>query len=83
MSNRNDFMRPRQPGETLPEVIRRRVLEWDQWSRAERRRLDEIVDSVIDHCSEGNGNGFIQWWCLHNLADLFQQEEVSGLARDN
>lgn len=55
----------------LPERIEERVRGYTGWSRAERRRMDELVSEVIAHCSGGNGNRFIASWCDKNLADIF------------
>jgi hypothetical protein len=39
------------------------VRAWPQWSHAERRRMDEIVQEVLSHCRDGQGNQFIREWC--------------------
>ena len=48
----------------LPEQIAQIVRDWPEWSRAERRRLDEIIDEVLHYASDGLGNAFIKrfWW---------------------
>lgn len=53
----------RRPDESYPGWIERMVRAWPQWSRAERRRMDEIVEEVIDHCANGTGNAFVRSWC--------------------
>lgn len=44
---------------------------WPDWSRAERRRMNAIVEEVLEHCRSGNGNQFIRQWCDQNLAHVF------------
>jgi hypothetical protein len=78
---KNAHMRPRQPGETLPDVIRRRVLEWPQWSRAEREGIEDVLDEILAHCSGGDGNEFIAKWCERYLYDLFQPQQRSEAER--
>ncbi len=48
---------------TLPERIEQAVREWPQWSPAEERHMDEIVEEVLEYCRSGNGNRFIAEWC--------------------
>lgn len=48
---------------TFPERIERLVRQWPDWSRAERRRMDEIVREVLTHCADGQGNPFVRAWC--------------------
>lgn len=57
----------------LPEKIEAVVRAWPQWSRAERRNLQPIIDEIISHCADGTGNPFIQRWCELNLSHLFQE----------
>lgn len=45
---------------TITERVEQVVREWPNWSRAELRNLDAIVDEVLDHCRTGTGNGFIR-----------------------
>jgi hypothetical protein len=47
---------------TLPERIERVVREWDQWSPAERARMDDVVEEILEHCRAGTGNRFIRSW---------------------
>jgi hypothetical protein len=61
---------------TLPERIERAVREWPQWSRAELRKMDEIVAEVLDHCANGTGNPFIRSFCNNVLVG-----KVAGLVR--
>jgi hypothetical protein len=56
----------------LPDKITERVRAWPHWSRAERRRLDEITDEILGHCANGTGNRFVREWCSRVLADLFR-----------
>lgn len=51
----------------MAEMIEKVVRQWPQWSRAERKRIDEIVEEILDHCRNGNGNQFIRDWCFFNL----------------
>ena len=55
-------------GPTLPERIEKIVREWPQWSRAERAKMPELVEEIMDHCRNGTGNGFIRSWCQRVLA---------------
>lgn len=43
--------------------IEKIVRDWDQWSRAERERIEDVVAEVLDHCRNGTGNRFIANWC--------------------
>jgi hypothetical protein len=47
----------------MNERIEKIVREWPEWSQAEQRRMDEIVDEVLAHCRSGNGNRFVRDWC--------------------
>lgn len=58
----------RRPDETLPEQIERIIRVWPQWSPAEQRRMDDIVEDILSHCRAGDGNSFIREWCRRNLA---------------
>ena len=51
----------------LPERIERVVRAWPHWSPAERRRMDQIVAEVLDHCRSGSGNAFVASWCERNV----------------
>lgn len=44
----------------LPDRVADRVRAYPQWSPAERRRMDEIVEEVLDHMRDGTGNAFIR-----------------------
>jgi hypothetical protein len=55
----------------LPERIEKIIREWKGWSRAERAKMDDIVEEIIDHCRNGTGNGFVKTWCDRNLSGLF------------
>lgn len=44
----------------LSERIADIVRAWPQWSRAERARMDEVIEEVLDHCRNGTGNRFIR-----------------------
>lgn len=46
--------------ETITETVERLVRAWPQWSRAERRRMDDVVEDVLDHCRNGTGNKFVR-----------------------
>jgi len=48
---------------TLPERIEKIVRAWPQWSPGERTKMDAIVEEVLEHCREGNGNPFIVRFC--------------------
>ncbi len=43
------------------------ILAWPQWSPAERRRMEEIVEEIMDHVRHGGGNAFVREWCKRNL----------------
>jgi hypothetical protein len=53
---------------TIQERAEQVIRDWPQWSPAERRRMDEIVTEVLDHCRNGGGNRFIRDWCNRVLA---------------
>ncbi len=52
----------------LPEKIEAIIRAWPQWSRAERAKMDEVVEEILDHVKNGTGNGFIRSWCNRVLA---------------
>lgn len=56
----------------LPERIEKIIREWPQWSPAERRKMNLIVEEILDHCRNGGGNGFIRSWCERNLSHLLE-----------
>ncbi len=56
--------------ENIVDRIEKRIREWDQWSPAERRRMDDVVKDIMDHVRNGTGNGFIRWWCERFLKDV-------------
>ena len=58
--------------QTLPERITQAVMDWPQWSRAERERMPDIVDEVLAHCRDGQGNSFIREWCNRFLTQEVQ-----------
>ncbi len=62
------------PTETLPEAVARLVRAWPHWSRAERAKIDLIIDEVIDHLSDGVGNGFIRNYCDRELIPALKAE---------
>lgn len=47
------------------------VRAWPQWSRAERERMDDVIEEVLEHCRNGTGNKFIASLCDRNLAECF------------
>ena len=51
----------------LPERIEERVRAWPRWSRAERRRMDEVVEEILEHCRSGKGNAFVASWVARDL----------------
>lgn len=53
----------------LPDRIEQAVREWPNWSPAERRRMDEVVEEVLDHCRSGTGNRFVAEWCNRVLGE--------------
>lgn len=55
----------------LPEKIEAIIRAWPQWSRAERAKMPQLVDEILDHCRNGTGNAFIKKWCDRNLSGLF------------
>lgn len=57
----------------IEERIRNAIRTWPQWSPAERRRLGEIEEEILDHCRDGNGNAFTRDWCRR-----FLTPEVTG-----
>ncbi len=46
--------------DNLPERIERAVRDWSQWSRAERRRMDDIVSEFLHFARTGEGNRFVR-----------------------
>ncbi len=56
----------------LSDRIEQAVRNYPQWSNAERRRIDSIVDEVLEHVRNGSGNTFIREWCNRNLPFLKQ-----------
>jgi hypothetical protein len=52
---------------TIQERVEKVVREWPEWSRAERRRMDDVVEEVLTFCRSGEGNAFIREWCRRNL----------------
>lgn len=63
----------------IEERISRIVSEWPSWSKAERKRMPQIIEEVIEHCKNGNGNGngneFISQWCETNLPKMFSRKD--------
>lgn len=51
----------------LDDRIESIVRNWPQWSRAEQRRMDQIVDEVMNHVRNGTGDSFIRGWVDRNL----------------
>ena len=46
------------------------IVAWPQWSRAERRHLDAVINEILHYCRTGEGNTFIREWCTRNLSQL-------------
>ena len=44
----------------LPERVEAIVRAWPQWSRAERRGIERVVDDVLRFLRTGEGNTFIR-----------------------
>ena len=53
----------------IDERITAVIRAWPEWSRTERRRMDEIVEEILEHCRSGNGNAFVREWCERYLED--------------
>jgi hypothetical protein len=47
----------------LPERIEKVVRDWPQWSRAERAKMPQLVEEILDHVRNGTGNRFVREWC--------------------
>lgn len=43
---------------------------WKGWSPAERARMDEIVEDIMNHVRNGTGNRFTSEWVERNLHPL-------------
>lgn len=48
---------------TIQEKVALIVRGYPQWSRAELKRIDAIIEEVLYHCRTGEGNTFIRLWC--------------------
>src|SRR5262245_6723120 len=55
----------------LHQKIEHYIRTWPQWSPAEHRHMDRIVDEIMTHVKEGGGNKFVQEWTKRNLSHLF------------
>lgn len=55
---------------SLADRIEKAVREWPGWSRAECRRMDDIVEEILSHCRNGNGNRFVREWCERYLGNV-------------
>jgi hypothetical protein len=47
----------------LPERIETVIREWPQWSPAERAKMPQLIEEIMDHVRNGTGNGFVRSWC--------------------
>lgn len=45
---------------TISEKVERVVRSWNQWSPAEQRGMDCIVEEFLSHGRDGDGNGFVR-----------------------
>jgi hypothetical protein len=59
---------------TISDRIARIVREWPDWSPAERRRMDAVVEEVLHHCRTDEGNAFIREWCEGVLRPILDAE---------
>ena len=59
---------------TLPQRIEKVIRDWPQWSRAERRRMDELVEEILTYCRSGKGNAFVQSWFDTVLTPALERE---------
>lgn len=59
------------------ERIEKVVREWNQWSPAERRVLDEIVEQVMRWAISGEGSTFIKQWCERVLRPALRENKGS------
>ena len=57
--------------ENINDRIEAIIRAWPQWSAAERRKMDAIVEEILCYVRSGEGNSFIREWCKRNLAHLF------------
>lgn len=46
----------------LNEKCERVIRGWSQWSAAERLRMDDVVEEIMDHVRNGGGNPFVASW---------------------
>lgn len=53
----------RNPNPNLPDKVERIVREWPQWSRAERSRMEDVVEDVLRHMRDGCGCTFTREFC--------------------
>ncbi len=63
------------PSPRFEERVSRIVRQWPQWSPAERRRMDAVVDEVLDHVINGTGNRFIASWCERVLSPQLEGQQ--------
>lgn len=54
----------------IAERIECAVLAWPYWSAAERRRMPELIEEILEHCRAGAGNPFVREWCQRNLRGI-------------
>lgn len=52
-----------QTGRNLADRVREAVRAYPDWSRAERAKLWLVEEEILAHCRDGQGNGFVAWWC--------------------
>lgn len=52
---------------TINERISHAVRSWDQWSPAEWRRMDDLIEEILTYCRSGRGNAFIAQWVTRFL----------------
>jgi hypothetical protein len=60
----------------LHEKCERIIRKWSQWSRAERRKMDDIVTEIMDHVINGGGNAFVVKWCEDVLTPALEAQGV-------
>ncbi len=47
----------------LESRIREVVYTWPQWSRAERCRMEDVFEEIMEHVRDGTGNRFVREFC--------------------
>ncbi len=53
--------------ESFAERCEKAIRSWPQWSRAEQRHIEEIVESLLECARSGQGNKFERAWCARFL----------------